>query len=215
MKFRHYLLLVATMLFASCSAADETKAETPAHPTAINSQTMNITIDGVTHAVTLTGNAATNALVENLRQGPVTVSLNTNGNFEIWGSLGFSLPTSDEYINGQPGDVVLYNGSNICIFYGNNSYSYTRLGRIEGLSAEQLKTFLKGGQRNISVTLSLPEATAIGSAPAESDGTSSCYALDGRKLAASREKAGETLAHGIYIRNGKKIIGNYLPVDSK
>ena len=111
MKFRHYLLLVATMLFASCSAADETKAETPAHPTAINSQTMNITIDGVTHAVTLTGNAATNALVEKLRQGPVTVSLNTNGNFEIWGSLGFSLPTTDEYINGQPGDVVLYSGS--------------------------------------------------------------------------------------------------------
>lgn len=198
MKFRHYLLLVATMLFASCSAADETKAETPAHPTAINSQTMNITIDGVTHAASLTDNAATNALVEKLRQGPVTVSLNTNGNFEIWGSLGFSLPTSDEYINGQPGDVVLYNGSNICIFYGNNSYSYTRLGKIEGLSAAELKAFLKGGQSNISVTLSLPSgATAIHNIRQATEDDAH-YTLNGFKTTRP--------THGIYIRNGKKIV---------
>jgi len=49
---------------------------------------------------------------------------------------------------------VLYNGSNICIFYGSNSYSYTRLGKIDGLSADDLKSFLKAGENNISVVLS-------------------------------------------------------------
>jgi hypothetical protein len=114
---------------------------------------VNITIGGVTKVIELVDNAATKALVGKLQEKSVTVTLNTNSNFEIWGSLGFSLPTSDEYINGQPGDVVLYNGSNICLFYGSNSYSYTRLGKINGLTADELKTFLKGGQNNISVVI--------------------------------------------------------------
>ena len=116
---------------------------------------INITIDGNTQTITLVENAATQALVERLKQGPVTVTLNNNGDFEIWGSLGFSLPTSNEQINAQPGDVILYNGSNICLFYGSNSWSYTSLGKIDGLSASQLRTFLKAGYNNISVTLSL------------------------------------------------------------
>jgi hypothetical protein len=51
--------------------------------------------------------------------------------------------------------VVLYNGSNICIFYGTNSWSYTRLGKIQGLSASELKAFLKAGESEVKVTLSL------------------------------------------------------------
>ena len=118
--------------------------------------TINITIGNVTNEIKLVDNVATKALFTKLQEGPITLSLNTNGNFEIWGALGFSLPTANEYINGQPGDVVLYSGSNICIFYGTNSYSYTRLGKINGLSADELKTFLKGGHNNITVKLSLP-----------------------------------------------------------
>ena len=88
---------------------------------------MYITIDGQTQAVTLVDNAATQELVSKLQQGAVNVTLSSSGDFEIWGALGFSLPTSNEQINAQPGDVILYNGSNICIFYGTNSWSYTRL----------------------------------------------------------------------------------------
>ena len=58
-------------------------------------------------------------------------------------------------MNAQPGDVVLYNGSNICLFYGTNSWSYTRLGKIESLSGSKLNAFLKAGQTGIDVTLSL------------------------------------------------------------
>ena len=101
---------------------------------------MYVTIGGQTQSVTLENNAATQALVEKL---PVTVTLNSSGGFEIWGALGFSLPASDQQTTAQPGDVILYNGSNICIFYGTNSWSYTRLGKIDGLSESELRSFLK------------------------------------------------------------------------
>ena len=116
---------------------------------------MYITIDGMTQSATLADNTATKELVAKLQQAPITVMLNSSGGFEIWGALGFSLPTSNEQVNAQPGDIVLYNGSNICMFYGSNSWSYTRLGKIDGLSESELRTFLKAGESNISVTLSL------------------------------------------------------------
>lgn len=188
MKLRYCILLMSTMLFVCCSSDDELQAETPQSTSAM---TMNITIGNVTHEVTLVNNAATQTLLAKLKEGPVTVKLDTNGNFEIWGSLGFSLPSSNEYINGQPGDVVLYSGSNICIFYGYNSYSYTRLGRINGLSADELKTFLRGGESDISVTLSQSEATAVRriNATEEKD---VYYTLDGQRV--------EHPSGGIYVR---------------
>ena len=195
---RRTLLMLTTLLFACCSPDSESQAETLL---TTSDMTMNITIGGETHGVTLADNAATQALVEKLQEGPVSINLNTNGDFEIWGALGFSLPTSNEYIDCQPGDVVLYAGSNICIFYGYNSYSYTRLGRIDGLSAEQLKKFLKGGQRNISVTLSLPEATAIGGTTAAKARATGCYMPDGRKWSADGKSP-----HGIGIMQGKKVL---------
>lgn len=195
---RRTLLLLTTLLFACCSSDSESQAETLL---TTNDMTMNITIGGETHGVALADNAATQALVEKLQEGPVSINLNTNGDFEIWGALGFSLPTSNEYIDCQPGDVVLYAGSNICIFYGYNSYSYTRLGRIDGLTAEQLKKFLKGGQRNISVTLSLPETTSIDGTMAAKERAAGCYMPDGRKWSAD----GKT-PQGIGIMRGKKVL---------
>ena len=157
---------------------------------------MYITIDGMTRSVSLEQNAATKALVEKLQQAPVTVTLSSSGGFEIWGSLGFSLPTSNQQTTAQPGDVILYNGSNICIFYGSNSWSYTRLGRIDGMSESELRTFLKAGESNISVTLSLTSATGLTStlSPArEGD----IYSLNGMRVT--------NPSKGIYIKNEKKI----------
>ena len=164
--------------------------------------TMNkiyITIDGQTQAVTLVDNQATKTLVEKLQQAPVTVTLNSSGGFEIWGALGFSLPTSNEQINAQPGDVILYNGSNICIFYGTNSWSYTRLGKIDGLSESELRTFLKAGESNITVTLSLSSGTtAVNSVRSAATENDAYYSLSGQCI--------ENPTHGIYIKNGKKVI---------
>ena len=116
---------------------------------------MYITIGGQTQSVTLVDNAASRALVGKLKQAPVAVTLNSSGGFEIWGSLGFSLPTSNQQTTAQPGDVILYNGSNICLFYGSNSWSYTRLGKIDGLPESELRSFL-------SVTTAISSSTRDG-----------------------------------------------------
>lgn len=179
------------MLMACCSKENEITAQDTLD------YKMNITIDGQTKSVTLVDNAATKALIEKLQQGPVTVTLNSSGGFEIWGALGFSLPTNNQQITAQPGDVILYNGSNICIFYGSNSWSYTRLGKIDGLTGNELSTFLKAGQSNISVTLSVAsEQTAVNDIQTLQD-EAEFYSLNGIKV--------EHPSNGIYIRKGKKV----------
>ena len=187
-------MILAALLVMSCSR-DEIQAQTTNYETMTTK--MYITIDGRTEAVTLTNNSATQALVAKLQEASVTVTLNSSGGFEIWGALGFSLPTSNEQINAQPGDIVLYNGSNICMFYGTNSWSYTLLGKIDGLSESELRTFLKAGESNISVTLSLSNTTGISQVKA--DGSKSrAYTLSGT-LAQVGHK-------GIIIKNGKVAI---------
>ena len=184
-------MILAALLVMSCSR-DEIQAQTTNYETMTTK--MYITIDGRTEAVTLTNNSATQALVAKLQEASVTVTLNSSGGFEIWGALGFSLPTSNEQINAQPGDIVLYNGSNICMFYGTNSWNYTLLGKIDGLSESELRTFLKSGESNISVTLSLSNTTGISQVKA--DGSKSrAYTLSGT-LAQVGHK-------GIIIKNGK------------
>ena len=187
-------MILAALLVMSCSR-DEIQAQTTNYETMTTK--MYITIDGRTEAVTLTNNSATQALVAKLQEASVTVTLNSSGGFEIWGALGFSLPTSNEQINAQPGDIVLYNGSNICMFYDTNSWNYTLLGKIDGLSESELRTFLKAGESNISVTLSLSNTTGISQVKA--DGSKSrAYTLSGT-LAQVGHK-------GIIIKNGKVAI---------
>lgn len=158
------LLMVATLILCGCSS-DNNEVMAQAM-----TQKMNVTIDGVTRSVTLIDNAAARALVARLQESPVTVTLNSSGGFEIWGALGFSLPTSNEQVTAQPGDIVLYNGSNICMFYGSNSWSYTRLGHIEGLSDSELRSFLHAGESGISVMLWLPAATTALAGDVNDDG---------------------------------------------
>ena len=156
--------MIAVLMLSGCgSDNNEVMAQTM-------TQKMNITIDGVTQSVTLIDNAASQALVARLRESPVTVTLNSSGGFEIWGALGFSLPTSNEQITAQPGDVILYNGSNICLFYGSNSWSYTRLGHIDGLTESELRTFLHAGESNIKVMLWLPAGTTARLGDVNEDG---------------------------------------------
>ena len=160
---KNMLMLVALIMSGCTSDNNEVMAQTM-------TQKMNITIDGVTQSVTLIDNAATQSLVARLRESPVTVTLNTSGGFEIWGALGFSLPTSNEQITAQPGDVILYNGSNICLFYGSNSWSYTRLGHIDGLTESELRTFLHAGESNIKAMLWLPAGTTARLGDVNEDG---------------------------------------------
>ena len=104
-------------------------------------------------AVTLADTDAARALVQQLQAGPVTVSLHAYGGFEKVGPLPWSLPTSDEQITTQPGDVMLYQGDQITVFTGTNSWAYTLLGHIEGATPESLLEAL--GDDDVEITLSL------------------------------------------------------------
>ena len=158
---------------------------------------INITISGKTLPVHLVDNSATRELVAALQQGPITYEADDYGGFEKVGALGRSLPTDNRQITTEPGDVILYSGNQIVLFYGSNSWSYTRLGRIEYQSLEELKDFLKAGKGRISVTLSVAETTGIKTTiAARHDGK--LYALNGMELK-------QEPANGIYIKNGKKI----------
>ena len=188
------LLFFAVMLFCCCSSNSEVKAQA-------TMDKMYISIGEQTQSVTLVDNAATRALVEKLQLAPVSVTLNSSGGFEIWGALGFSLPTSNQQLAAQPGDVILYNGSNICLFYGSNSWSYTRLGKIDGLSESELRTFLKAGESNITVILSLTSGTTAinktSSTPSAKE-EKVYYSLNGQRM--------KNPSAGVYIKNGKKVI---------
>ena len=88
---------------------------------------IKITVSKKTLSVKIEDNAATKALVDALREASISYEANDYGGFEKVGGLGRTLPSSDSQITTQPGDVVLYNSNQIVLFYGSNSWSYTRL----------------------------------------------------------------------------------------
>ncbi|MBQ9638573.1 MAG: hypothetical protein IJV22_03330 [Bacteroidales bacterium] len=79
---------------------------------------------------------------------------------------------------GESKATIIYNGSNIRMFYGTNPWSYTRLGKIDGLTESELRTFLKAGESNISVTLSVSELTGISRVQAD-ESSLRAYTLQG------------------------------------
>lgn len=82
-----------------------------------------------------------NSVKELNKAKPIEIDMNIYGGFEQVGSLGHKITSNDENITTNPGDIVLYNSSNIVIFFGNNTWSYTKLGHIN-LSNEELKELL-------------------------------------------------------------------------
>ena len=145
----HLLLAVMSLLTASC-ASEDVQAQTTS-----SDMKINITIEGKTMPVNLVDNEATRTLVAALQELPITYEADDYGGFEKVGYLGCSLPTNNQQITTEAGDVILYSGNQIVLFYGSNTWSYTRIGRMEYGSLDELKAFLKAGQGNITVTLSL------------------------------------------------------------
>lgn len=105
--------------------------------------------------VTLAENSAVDALVEILKNGDITYTANDYGGFEKVGSLGHTLPASDSQITTEAGDVMLYSGNQLVLFYGSNLWSYTRLGKINGYSVSELKTLFCAGSGSVQVRISL------------------------------------------------------------
>ena len=101
----------------------------------------------------LSVNEATRELMKLLEQGDITIRMSDYGSFEKVGALPQSLPTSNTQITTMPGDIMLYQGNQLVIFYGSNSWRYTPIGKIDGANVSNLRRFLGNG--SITLTLSL------------------------------------------------------------
>ena len=155
-------------------------------------------VGGNTMTATLTDNEATRELTKLLEQGDITIRMSDHGGFEKVGALPQSFPTSNTQITTVPGDIMLYQGNQMVIFYGSNSWSYTRLGKIDEATASNLRQFLGNG--NITLTIYLESSTGIEDVTTEGQKEEIVYDLNGRRITK------KPLTPGIYIINGKKTI---------
>lgn len=108
-------------------------------------------IDGETVPVEWEDNESVAALRE-LAEDGLEISASRYGGFEQVGDIGSSLPRNDKDITTDPGDIMLYAGSNIVIFYGSNSWAYTRLGKIY-LPEKEIKGLLEKGDATITLSI--------------------------------------------------------------
>ena len=112
---------------------------------------MKVQVGDTIFSATLEENAAVSALVEMMRESPVVLQMSDYSGFEKVGPLGTSLPADNSQTTTHAGDIVLYNGNQIVIFYGSNSWSYTRLGHIDDLTGWEEAL----GNGDVTVTFSL------------------------------------------------------------
>ena len=97
-----------------------------------------------------------NASVEELKMlagEGLRIDMSMYGGFEQVGSIGQSLPRDDQQTTTASGDIVLYSGNQMVVFYGSNSWAYTRLGHITDQTSAQMKALLGGG--DVTITLSM------------------------------------------------------------
>ena len=115
--------------------------------------TLKITAGEHTFMATFADNSSAEAFQALLEQGPVTVEMADYGGFEKVGPLGTELPRNDRQITTEPGDIILDQGDQITIYYGTNTWNFTRLARIDDPADLQDKL----GEGAISVTFSLEQ----------------------------------------------------------
>lgn len=129
------------------SAATETEPAAPDQEESV----LKITVGDQELLATFADNSSAEEFRELLAQGPLTVEMEDYGGFEKVGPLGTTLTRNDTQITTEPGDVILYQGNQITIYYGTNSWSFTRLARIDDPAGLQEKL----GSGTVSITFSL------------------------------------------------------------
>lgn len=155
------ILILAWLLFAGVSATAQLQVDT-----VMNTQFL-ISANGKEMTATFADNSSADAFRNLIADAPLTVEMDDYGDFEKVGALGHTLPTNDTRITTVPGDVILYLGSNITIYYDTNTWSFTRLGRVDGNpTRESVLAVLGHGRTN--VTFSLKDA-GVGEVSADAD----------------------------------------------
>jgi len=120
---------------------------------AVETNQIYIQVGESTLMAVLEDNESVEALKEFLADGPVTISASNYGGFEKVCSLGIELPKNDSQTTTHAGDICLYSGNQIVIFYGSNSWAYTRLGKVSDADKTELETILSGEETEITLSL--------------------------------------------------------------
>ena len=123
---------------------------------------MNMEVNGTNIQVKLYDNSSAEAVKELLRKGPFTLSMKDYAHMEKFGSFGMQLPTNDEHITTEAGDVILSEGNLLVIYYAPNTWNFTRLGKVQNLSEAELKKVLGKGSITATLTLADEEIEANG-----------------------------------------------------
>ena len=113
---------------------------------------MQMKINDTPVTVAWEDNESVSALKE-LAANDLTIQMSMYGGFEQVGPIGSRLTSSDVQTVTDSGDIVLYSGSQLVVFYGSNSWAYTRLGHITDKTPEEMKTLLGNG--DVTITLSM------------------------------------------------------------
>lgn len=138
------------------SAAEDNKSapeETDRSTDHLEAHTMKITAGDTSFTATLADNSSVEALKELLAEGPLTISMSDYAGMEKIGPIGTSLPRNDEQISTGAGDIILYQGNSLVIYYDTNSWDFTRIGKIEDVTGEELLEAF--GDGDVTVTFSL------------------------------------------------------------
>lgn len=158
MKAAFALVLLLSGLLPACAArpVDVPVVETAASPPETekgDAAQIVLTFGAYSYTVTLEDNETAEAFAALLTEGPVIVNAHDYSGFEKVGLLDAALPRNDVQTTTSPGDFVLYSGDQLVLFYGSNSWSYTRLGRLDDPSG--LREAL--GDGDVALTFSLLE----------------------------------------------------------
>lgn len=114
-----------------------------------NEMNIKLEVNGSILYATLEDNTSAEAFYQLL---PVTIEMHDYANFEKVGPLGTSIVRNDEYITTEPGDIILYQGNQITVYYDTNSWNFTRLGKIENATKDGLLSVL--GEGDVTITFS-------------------------------------------------------------
>ena len=128
----------------------ETEAETE---TEEHEMTLQMTIGGTAVNVKWEENESVKALKTLCRDGSLTIQMSMYGGFEQVGRIGRSLPRADVQTTTEAGDVVLYSGNQLVIFYGSNAWAYTRLGHVTDKTAQEMAELLGNGDVTVTIEL--------------------------------------------------------------
>ena len=143
MKTLISILLTLALLCMSIGLAETSEGQ--------EAEAMKMWIGETAVAVTWEDNDAVRALRELVAEQPLTIEMSMYGGFEQVGSIGTDMPRNNEQTTTQAGDIVLYAGDQMVVFYGSNSWAYTRLGRVTDKTAGEMAELLSHGDVTITV----------------------------------------------------------------